>query len=67
MNDDGRKTMDKNYGGNINKEGGSGNEGGFGDKDRGNMNAKNQTEIEGVSFDTDAKTEAENENVGENV
>ncbi|GKA58103.1 hypothetical protein Tco_0757291, partial [Tanacetum coccineum] len=63
INDDGGKTMDKNDcgneddGGNINEEGTYGNEGGSGEKESGNMNAKNQIEIKGVPFDTYTKTE----------
>ncbi|GJY53350.1 villin-4-like protein [Tanacetum coccineum] len=63
MNDDSGNTMDKNDcgneddGGNINEEGAYGNEGGSGEKESGNMNAKNQIEIKGVPFDTYTKTE----------
>ncbi|GJT28990.1 hypothetical protein Tco_0909265, partial [Tanacetum coccineum] len=55
MNDDGGKTMDKNDGGNEDDGGNINEKGGYGEKDTGNMNAKNQTEIESVPFDTYTK------------
>ncbi|GJV91601.1 hypothetical protein Tco_1539414 [Tanacetum coccineum] len=67
MNDDDGKTMDKNDGGNEDDVENINEEGGYGEKDSGNMNAKNQTKIESVPFNTYTKTEAENKNVRENV